>query len=118
MVTNILVPNHAQERIERRAATNATITIAKIGWWSAILTSLIGAGYGIAVIVYMASILSTQTSSAAQGWAGIEAFVAEFQPIQMLAVIPSLMLVPAFTAAAVYTALMFNRIKSDPSGRG
>jgi len=80
---------------------NARITIHKIGFWSAILTTLCSAGYGIAVIALLASSLSTGSSSQAQGWSGIDAFLAAFQPIQMLPVIPSLPLVLAFTALMV-----------------
>ncbi len=92
---------HDQERIQKGATADAMITVSKIGWWSAVLTSLCSTAYGIAVIVFMASALSNQSPSAAQGWTGIEGFLATFQPIQMLPVIPSLALVPAFTALMV-----------------
>ncbi len=90
-----------QERIQKSAAAEAVITVSKIGWWSAALTSICSIAYGIAVIVFTASSLSNQSPSAAQGWTGIDAFLASFQPIQMLPVIPSLALVPAFTALMV-----------------
>jgi len=47
------------------------------------------------------SSLSSGSTSQAQGWSGIESFLATFQPVQMLPVIPSLLLVPAFTALMV-----------------
>ena len=88
-----------QNRIQK--SVKATITISKIGLWSAVITILSSASYGIAVIAFFAYFLSEPASSQAQGWTGIEAFVATFQPIQMLPVIPSLLLAPAFTALMV-----------------
>lgn len=90
-----------QDRIQNPATGNATITISKIGLWSALLTALSSAGYGIAVIAVLVYSLSIQPSSPAQGWTGIDAFLAAFHPIQMLPVIPSLLLAPAFTALMV-----------------
>ncbi len=90
-----------QERNLKSATAYATMTIGKIGLWSAVLTSICAIAYGISVIVFMASALSNPSPSAAQGWTGIDAFLANFQPIQMLPVIPSLLLIPAFTALMV-----------------
>jgi len=86
---------------QNEAITNPRITIGKIGAWSAVITTISSIGYGIAVITFFASVLSTQSPSQAQGWTGIEAFLAAFQPVQMLPVIPSLLLAPAFTALMV-----------------
>jgi hypothetical protein len=88
-----------QDTIQKSAS--ATITIGKIGWWSALLTSLCSAAYGLAVIAFFIYVLSNPMSSQAEGWTGIDAFVATFQPMQMLPVIPSLLLAPAFTALMV-----------------
>src|SRR5512139_941237 len=97
-----------QDRTQNSSTANAVITISKIGWWSALLTALCGVGYGIAVIAVIVSSLSAGSSSQVGGWTGIEDFLATFQPIQMLPVIPSLLLAPAFTALMVsihsYTA--------------
>ncbi len=90
-----------QDRILNGASARATITMGKIGWWSAVLTSLCGAAYGIAVITLFVYSLLNPSPSQAQGWSGIGAFLATFQPIQMLPVIPSLLLAPAFTALMV-----------------
>ena len=90
-----------QDRNQNIANASASITISKIGFWSAVLTILGGVGYGIAVIAFFAYFLSAPASSQAQGWTGIDTFLATFQPIQMLPVIPSLFLVPAFTALMV-----------------
>lgn len=88
-----------QDQIQRSA--KATITISKIGLWSAVLTTLSGAAYGIAVIAFFAYVLSSPALSQAQGWTGIDAFLTAFQPIQMMPLIPSLLLAPAFTALMV-----------------
>lgn len=80
---------------------SVAITVGKIGWWSALLTIFSSAGYGLAVIILFVFTLSQSSSSQAQGWSGIDTFLATFQPIQMLPVIPSLLLAPAFTALMV-----------------
>ena len=90
-----------QDRSKNNVTADARITISKIGLWSAVLTSICSAGYGIAVIAVFVASLSIQSTSPAQGWTGIDAFLAAFDPIQMLPVIPSLLLVPAFTVLMV-----------------
>lgn len=87
--------------IQNQTIANPLITIGKVGWWSAVLTALCGAGYGIAVIAVLVASLSSLSSSSAQGWTGIDSFLATFQPIQMMPLIPSLLLAPAFTALMV-----------------
>jgi hypothetical protein len=87
--------------IQNRTIANPLITIGKVGWWSAVLTALCGTGYGIAVIAVLVASLSSLSSSSAQGWTGIDSFLATFQPIQMMPLIPSLLLAPAFTALMV-----------------
>lgn len=91
----------AQGTYQTCETTSAQVTIGRIGYWSALLASLCAAGYGIAVIILFASMLSAQTASASQGWTGISDFLAAFSAIQMLPLIPSLLLVPAFTALMV-----------------
>ena len=90
-----------QDQGRNQISASAMITIGKIGFWSAVLTILSSAGYSITVIALFAYSLSSLASSQAQGWTGIDAFLAAFQPIQMLPVVPSLVLVPAFTALMV-----------------
>lgn len=90
-----------QDRVQHGPSASAILTISKIGWWSAVLTSICSVGYGMAVIAVMVSSLASQSASAAQGWTGIDAFLASFTPVQMLPVIPSLFLAPAFTALMV-----------------
>ena len=87
--------------IQNQTIANPLITIGKVGWWSAVLTALCGAGYGIAVIAVLVASLSSLSSSSAQGWTGIDSFLATFQPIQLMPLIPSLLLAPAFTALMV-----------------
>jgi hypothetical protein len=88
-----------QEEIQKSAST--TVTISKIGFWSAVLTGLSSIGYGIAVIAFFVYVLSDPASYQAEGWTGINTFLVAFQPMQMLPVIPSLLLAPAFTALMV-----------------
>jgi len=71
--------------------------VRQIGFWSAVLATVFSVSYGIAVIVVM---LSAMTTGAAPGWQGVESYVASYQPISMLPLIPSLPL------AAVFIALM------------
>ena len=87
--------------IPQSEAGSAAVTISKVGFWSAVLTVLCSVAYGIAVIAVLVYSLSILSSSPTQGWTGIDAFLAEFAPIQMLPVIPSLFLAPAFTALMV-----------------
>ena len=90
-----------ENKVGSQAIANARIMIGKIGLWSAVLTTIFSLSYGIAVITFLVSFLSTQSPSQAQGWTGIDTFLAGFQPIQMLPVIPSLFLAPAFTVLMV-----------------
>jgi len=63
-----------QAGIQSRPTVSALTTISKIGRWSALLTSICGVGYGMAVIAVMVSSLTSQLASAVQGWTGIVAF--------------------------------------------
>jgi hypothetical protein len=85
---------HRQNRI----TADALVTISKVGLWSAILSAICGAGYGLAVIIVFATSVQMQSASTAQGWTGIDAYLAAFQPIALLPLVPSLLLAPAFTA--------------------
>ncbi len=75
-------------------------SVSRVGFWSAVLATLFSIGYGIAVIVTMISAMATATDTP-PGWRGIESFVASFQPIQMLSLIPSLLLAPTFVVLMV-----------------
>ncbi len=75
-------------------------SVSRIGFWSAILATLFSVGYGITLIITMISMSATATDTS-PGWRGIESFVASFQPIQMLSLIPSLLLAPTFVVLMV-----------------
>jgi hypothetical protein len=75
-------------------------SVSRTGFWSAVLATIFTIGYGISVIVMMISTLATATETSS-GWSGIESFVASFQPIQMLPLIPSLLLAPTFIVLMV-----------------
>lgn len=83
---------------EREQSTILEIqTVSRLGFWAAFLTTLMGIGYGVAVIVMAVGM--AKTGSAA--WSGIQAYAAGFQPASMLPLIPSLFLAPAFTTLMV-----------------
>ena len=66
--------NNFRDQDGTSQSENASLTISKIGRWSALLTSICGVGYGMAVIAVMVSSLTSQSASAVQGWTGIDAF--------------------------------------------
>jgi len=75
-------------------------SISRIGFWASVLATIFSTGYGISVIVMMISTMATAAETPS-GWSGIELFVASFQPIQMLPLIPSLLLAPTFIVLMV-----------------
>lgn len=81
------------------AAFTATRSVHQLGFWSAVLATLSSIGYGVAVIVMMTSL--SAAADTPPGWHGIEAYVASFQFIQMLPLIPSLVLAPTFMVLMV-----------------
>lgn len=87
-------------QVVKDAASTATRSVRQLGFWSAVLATLFSIGYGIALIVTMISMSATATDTS-PGWRGIESFVASFQPIQMLSLIPSLLLAPTFVVLMV-----------------
>lgn len=84
----------------RDTGPTATRSVCQLGFWSAVIATLSSVGYGIAVIVMMVS-SSTASAGAPPGWRGVEAYVASFQFIQMLPLIPSLVLAPTFIVLMV-----------------
>jgi len=99
------ITNEARFRVgngQDSIASDRTIlkSVSRIGFWSAVLATLFSAGYGITLIVMMISMLATVTETPS-GWRGMESFVASFQPIQMLPLIPSLLLAPTFIVLMV-----------------
>lgn len=104
-----------QELMLKDAAPTATRSVRQLGFWSAALATLSSIGYGIAVIIMMISSI-TAAADTPPGWHGIEAFVASFQFIQMLPLIPSLVLAPTFIVLMVsihYYAAQEKRIWSQ-----
>ncbi len=75
-------------------------TVGQLGFWSAILATLFSLGYGLTLIVSMISLMGGATATQ-HGWQGIDSFVASFQPVQMLSLIPSLFLAPVFLVLMV-----------------
>ena len=99
------------------ATLTATRSVHQLGFCSAVLATLSSIGYGVAVIVMMIS-SSAAAADTSPGWHGIEAFVASFQIIQMLPLIPSLVLAPTFIVLMVsvhYYATQEKRMWSQSS---
>lgn len=90
---------NAQELENRVARTQ--LVIGQVGQWSAIATAVCSIGYGLAVIALMVDSFTAGAAAQAAGWTGSADFVRTFQPILMLPLFPSLLLVPAFTAVMV-----------------
>jgi len=90
----------ARDQDSLASAGTTPRSVTRIGFWSAVLATFFSISYGIAVIVMMISTLATATETPS-GWSGIESFVASFQPIQMLPLIPSLLLAPTFMVLMV-----------------
>jgi len=89
-----------QELMLKDAPSTTTRSVCQLGFWSAVTATLSAIGYGIAVIVMMISSV-TAAAGTPPGWHGVEAFVASFQFIQMLPLIPSLVLAPTFIVLMV-----------------
>ncbi len=96
---------HAQPRegLTLKAGFAPTVSkpVRQIGFWSAVLATVFSVGYGLAVIVMIIASASTPTTTATPGWPGVEAYLAVFQPIVMLPLIPSLLLAPTFVVLMV-----------------
>jgi len=73
--------------------------VSQIGFWSAVFASVFSIGYGIAVIIMIASMITA--TEGPSSLTGIDLIVATFQPVQMLPLIPSLLLVPTFVMLMV-----------------
>src|SRR5512143_1464529 len=87
-------------RLSINAGAGAPTALKRMGFWSAVLATVFSIGYGLAVIVMIIASASTSTT-ATPGWQGVEAYIASFQPIQMLPLIPSLLLAPTFVVLMV-----------------
>jgi hypothetical protein len=90
----------ASDQVSIDTVRSVPRSVSQVGFWSAVLAMLFSIGYGITLIVTMISMSATATDTS-PGWRGIESFVASFQPIQMLSLIPSLLLAPTFVVLMV-----------------
>ena len=75
-------------------------SVSQVGFWSAVFATVFSIGYGITVIIMMVSTI-TRAPEIPSGLNGIELFIATFQPVQMLPLIPSLLLAPTFIVLMV-----------------
>lgn len=89
------IPGTAQPLASVRTGPRS---VSQIGFWSAVSAVVFSIGYGIALILMMVSTMSIEPPP---GLSGIELFVAAFQPVQMLPLIPSLLLAPTFVVLMV-----------------
>ncbi len=87
-------------RVSVESVRDVPNSVRQLGFWSAVLATLFSIGYGLTLIVTMIVLMGAASDQPA-GWPGIEAFVASFQPIQMLSLIPSLFLAPTFIVLMV-----------------
>ena len=90
----------ASDQVSIDTVRSVPRSVRQVGFWSAVLATLFSIGYGITLIITMISMSATATDTS-PGWPGIESFVASFQPIQMLSLIPSLLLAPTFVVLMV-----------------
>src|SRR5512145_1724049 len=86
-------------RLSINAGARPSAALKQLGLWSASLAAVFSIGYGLAVIVMIIATASTATT--APGWRGVEAYIASFQPIVMLPLIPALLLAPTFVVLMV-----------------
>lgn len=109
----ISISNPSPSRLVKAGSLPRNMVILKrLGFWSALLSALLGLAFDVTVIIMYTSL--PQTDSAA-GWMGIAAYVQYFDPVLLLPLVPSLLLVPAFIAMMVcihYYAAPENRIWS------
>lgn len=88
-------------QMESQVAARSRLAIGRVGQWSAVAAAVCSVGYGLAVIAILVDSLTAGAAAQAAGWTGSADFVRTFQPILMLPLFPSLLLVPTFTAVMV-----------------
>ena len=94
-ITHQAFLRQGQEQVSNDRTRSLPIAVSRLGFGSAIVATLCSIGYGITLVITMVSMMAT-ASEPATGWSGIESFVASWQPVQMLSLIPSLLLAPTF----------------------
>jgi hypothetical protein len=98
MVTISTTTPHPSARAATETRTSETKTLRRLGFWSAFLSALFGIGFDLAVVIMYTSLPKTDSSA---GWTGIASYLETFDSVLLLPLIPSLLLVPAFTALMV-----------------
>jgi hypothetical protein len=100
-MANVSVASHPRFRVgpdQTEHQVAAPLAVRQVGFWSALLSTLCGLGYGLALIVLM---FQPAPADAPAGWIGIDTYLSQFQPIQQLPLYPSLLLAPSFVALMV-----------------
>ena len=72
--------------------------LRQMGFWSAFLSALFGIGFNLAVVIMYTSLPKAESAA---GWTGITSYLETFEAVLLLPLVPSLLLVPAFTAMMV-----------------
>jgi len=98
--TNHALLNIGSGQIQVTSDRYISKSVSQLGFWSAVFATIFSIGYGITVIIMMVSTI-TRAPEIPSGLNGIELFVATFQPVQMLPLIPSLLLAPTFIVLMV-----------------
>lgn len=73
-------------------------TLKRLGFGSAFLSAFLGLGFDAAVVIMYTSL---PKADSAAGWTGITSYLETFDAVLLLPLVPSLLLVPAFTAMMV-----------------
>ncbi len=73
--------------------------LSQIGIWSSALSALFAISFGVSIVILVLKMQSSQQLSS--GWSGINDYLANFNSISLLPIIPSILLVPAFVALMV-----------------
>lgn len=98
MVTISTTTPHPSARAATETRTSETKTLRRLGFWSAFLSALFGIGFDLAVVIMYTSLPKTDSSA---GWTGITSYLDTFDTVLLLPLVPSLLLVPAFTTMMV-----------------
>lgn len=98
MVTISTTTPHPSVRAATETRTSETKTLRRLGFWSAFLSALFGIGFDLAVVIMYTDLPKADSSA---GWTGITSYLETFDSVLLLPLVPSLLLVPAFTAMMV-----------------
>jgi hypothetical protein len=98
MTTISTTTPHPSARAAADTRLSEAKTLRQMGFWSAFLSALFGIGFDLAVVIMYTSLPKTDSSA---GWTGITSYLETFDSVLLLPLVPSLLLVPAFTAMMV-----------------